>query len=191
YLTLAHFSSNAAATPSIGRGANESDGLTPFGRDLIITLEEYDITVDVAHVNTPGVLDACEAADQPVMCTHTGVRGGHDISRNLTDEELDAIAETDGVVGIIFAPIFLAGRLLAPSEIVADHVEYVADRIGIRHVAIGSDYDGWIPTIPSDQRDCRDVGQVYGELERRGWYEAEIEAVAGGNALEVLSGGRG
>lgn len=191
YLTLAHFSKNSACTPSVGRGANESQGLTPFGRDLVVELERHGLTVDVAHVNTPGVLDACRAAEAPVLCTHTGVRGVHDAARNITDEEVDAIAETDGVVGIIFAPVFLAGEFVEDSRIVVDHMEYVADRVGVEHVAVGSDYDGWIPTIPSDQRDCRDIDRVEAVLRDRGWPADDIEAVMGGNAMEVLSGARG
>lgn len=190
YLTLTHFSKNSAATPSMGRGANENDSLTPFGRDLVLTLEEYGITVDLAHVNTPGVLDACSVASDPVLCTHTGVKGVHDHPRNISDEEIDAIAETDGVIGIIFAPVFLTGHLVADSKAVCDHVEYVVDRVGIRHVAVGSDYDGWIPSIPSDQRDCRDIGKVFAELKRRGWYDSEIDAIRGRNALELLAGER-
>ncbi|MEM1034103.1 MAG: membrane dipeptidase, partial [Myxococcota bacterium] len=59
YMTLAHFSKNSAATPSLGRGANEVEGLTGFGRELVSELERHGIFVDVAHVNTPGVLDVC------------------------------------------------------------------------------------------------------------------------------------
>jgi membrane dipeptidase len=74
---------------------------------------------------------------------------------------------------------------------VVDHIEYVVDRAGIDHVSIGSDYDGWIPTIPSDQRDCRDIDRVEGALRERGWEDDEVEAVMGRNALEVLAGERG
>ena len=59
YLTLAHFSRNRAASPTLGLGANEVDPLTPFGRDLVAELERAGVLVDVAHVNMPGVLDAC------------------------------------------------------------------------------------------------------------------------------------
>jgi len=191
YLTLTHFSKNAAATPSMGRGANESDGLTDFGRDLVAALQEHDILVDLAHVNTPGVLDTCTVATRPILCTHTGVKGLHDSPRNITDDEIDAIAETGGLVGIIFAPIFLTGRLKADSRCVADHAAYVAERVGVDHVGIGSDYDGWIPSIPSDQRDCRDIDKVAEALEARGFDEAEVDQIMGGNALEMLSGERG
>ena len=190
YLTLTHFSRNAAATPSMGRGRNESDGLTAFGCDLVGALEEHGIVVDLAHVNTPGVLHACSIATRPVFCTHTGVKGVHDHARNVTDEEIDAIAATDGVIGIIFAPIFLAGKLRACSDVVVDHIEYVIDRVGVRHVGLGSDYDGWLPSIPSDQRDCRDIGIIATKLRERGHADEDVDAIVSGNALELLSSAR-
>lgn len=191
YMTLTHFSKNAAATPSMGRGHNETDGLTAFGRDVVQALEEHDVIVDLAHVNMPGVLGACEVATRPVFCTHTGAKGVHDVARNVSDEAIDAIAELDGVIGIIFAPNFLTGRLRADSNCVVDHIEYVIDRVGVRHVALGSDYDGWLPAIPSDMRDCRDIG-VIGDLMRgRGHDEETIERVYYRNAQELLSRHRG
>ncbi len=190
YLTLAHFSKNSAATPSMGRGANEQDGLSGFGRELIAALEEQGVVVDLAHVNTPGVLEACEVATRPVLCTHTGVKGVHEHARNISDDEIDAIAETDGVIGVIFAPVFLAGRLKADTSVVVDHLEYIIERVGIRHVALGSDYDGWIPSIPSDQRDCRDIHLVAKELFARGYPAEAVDRITGQNALELLSGQR-
>ena len=190
YLTLTHFSKNSAATPSMGRGANEVDGLTGFGRELIAALEDVGVTIDLAHVNTPGVLEACAVADRPVLCTHTGVKSVHEHARNITDEEIDAIAATGGVIGIMFAPVFLAGRLRADTSWVVDHIEYVIERVGVQHVAIGSDYDGWLPTIPSDHRDCRDIKRVSDELFLRGYPEDAVERVMHRNALEVLSGQR-
>lgn len=186
YLTLTHFSKNSAATPSMGRGANEVDGLTGFGRELISALDEHGVLVDLAHVNTPGVLEACAVASRPVMCTHTGVKGVHEHARNITDEEIDAIAETGGVIGVMFAPVFLAGNLRADTHCVVDHLEYLIDRVGVRHVAIGSDYDGWLPTIPSDHRDCRDMHRVSDELLRRGHKKEDVARIMAGNALEVL-----
>jgi membrane dipeptidase len=189
YLTLTHFSRNSACSPSMGRGANESEGLTAFGRDLVAALQEASVIVDLAHVNMPGVLDACAVASTPVFCTHTGVKGVHQHARNLSDEAVDAIAELDGVIGIMFAPPFLCGRLRATSEVIVDHIDYVVDRVGVRHVAIGSDYDGWIP-IPSDQRDCRDIARVEEVMRGRGYSDDEVERIFGLNALELLSGDR-
>jgi membrane dipeptidase len=190
YLTLTHFSKNKAATPSMGRGANERDGLSAFGRELVTALNEAEIVVDLAHVNMPGVLDACALSREPVFVTHTGAKACYDHARCLSDEAIDAVVETDGVIGIIFAPIFLTGRRKASTECVLDHLEYVIDRAGIRHVAIGSDYDGWLPAIPDDQRDCLDIALVPQGLSARGYSSDDIRRIMGTNALEVLDGTR-
>lgn len=190
YMTLTHFSKNAAATPSMGRGANEDDGLTAFGREVVAALEEHDVIIDLAHVNMPGVLGACAAATKPVFCTHTGVKGVHDVARNISDEAIDAIAELNGVIGIIFSPNFLTGGRNADSNAVVDHMEYVIDRVGIEHVALGSDYDGWLPAIPNDMRDCRDIGIIADIMRRRGHGEDAIDRVYHLNAQELLSRAR-
>lgn len=186
YLTLTHFSKNQAATPSMGRGANEVDGLTAFGRGLIGELNRYGIAVDVAHVNTPGVLDACEATRAPIFCTHTGVKARNDVSRNISDAEIDAIAATGGVIGIMYAPNFLASKLRVDTTVVLDHLDYVVQRVGVEHVALGSDYDGWLPSIPSDHRDCRDTVRVTEGLRRRGYSDEEIALVLRGNVTRVF-----
>ncbi len=186
YLTLAHFSANSAATPSVGRGANEEQGLTAFGRRLVEELNRYGIGVDLAHVNTPGVLDACEVSRAPLFCTHTGVKGVWDNPRNITDAEIDAIATTGGVMGIIFAPLYLAGKWRADTEVALDHLDYIVDRVGVEHVAIGSDYDGWLPTILSDHRDCRDMVRVVDGLRRRGYDHSDLDKIVSGNSLRVM-----
>lgn len=187
YLTLTHFSKNEAATPSMGLGANETDGLTTFGRELVQELERHDVLVDVAHVNTQGVLDTCAIATKPLMCTHTGVKGVHQHARNLSDEELDAVAETQGIVGIMYAPCYMSPDKNATSECVLDHIAYTVERIGIDHVALGSDYDGWLPSIPKDMRDCTDAHLIIDGLKRRGFSQSAIEKIRFANALRLLS----
>jgi membrane dipeptidase len=187
YLTLTHFSQNFAATPSMGRGKNETTKLSDGGRELVAALDEHDIVIDLAHTNTPCVLGACEVATRPVFCTHTGVKGVHDHARNISDEEIDAIAELDGVIGVMFAPGFLADSLGADSSVVAEHARYIADRVGVRHVAIGSDYDGWLPKICSDMRDCRDIDKMYRHLTERGFSDDDLDAIGWRNALEILA----
>lgn len=185
YLTLTHFSANRFATPSMGRGANERDGLGRAGRDLVRELNRVGIAVDCAHVNTPGVLDACRTSRAPVLVTHTGVKAVHPHRRNLADLAIDAVAATGGVIGIMASPVFLAGTRRATTEVVVRHIDHVVQRAGIAHAAIGSDYDGWIP-IPSDQRDCRDVVKVTDGLMRLGYGESELKMVLGDNFLRVL-----
>lgn len=187
YLTLAHFSRNSAATPSMGRGANEDDTLTPFGEDVVRTLNERGCVVDVSHLNQPCAIRAAELSAAPVFATHSGAQGVHRHPRLLSDDAIDRIAEKDGAIGIIFGPDFLAGDAKAGTEAVVDHIDYIAERVGIRHLAIGSDYDGWLPRILSDHRDCRDVVRIAAEMLRRGY---EVDAIAGvlsGNARRVVA----
>jgi membrane dipeptidase len=186
YLTLTHFSKNQAATPSMGRGADDESGLTAFGRELVRECEQHRIAIDLAHVNRPGVLDACRYADKPVLCTHTGVCGVTPHARNITDDEIDAIAATGGLIGIIVGPVFLAGHLRASSEIIVDHIEHVIDRVGIEHVAIGTDFDGWLPSIPNDMRDCRDIRKVGHTLRERGFNDQQLEAIGWRNTVRFF-----
>jgi membrane dipeptidase len=188
YLTLTHFSRNAAATPAMGRGENEVDGLTPFGLALVDELNRAGIVVDVAHVNHAGVMDACGRSKAPVLATHSGARSLHDHRRLLRDDAIEAVVATGGAVGVIFAPRFLSGVRTASSEIVVDHIEYIAERFGVQHVAIGTDYDGWLDAIPSDQRDCRDVVRVVDRLLARGWSDPDLHALLRGNVERVFRG---
>jgi membrane dipeptidase len=186
YLTLAHFVGNAAVSASMGFGANNTKGLTPWGRDLVAALNAHGVPIDVAHVNRPGVLDVCAVTRTPLLCTHSGAYTIHATPRNLRDEEIDAIAATDGTIGVIFGPHFLAGNVWCSTHTILDHIEYIADRVGVRHVSIGTDYDGWMPAIPYDQRDCRDTVKVSAGLLNRGWSERDVALVLHGNALRVL-----
>ena len=186
YLTLVHLRSNSAAFTGWGRGASQTAGLTRFGRDLVSALEAHDVLIDLAHLNTPGVLEACRLATKPLLCSHTGARALRDHPRLITDAEIDAIAATGGVMGVIFGPYFLTGGLWRSSQCVIDHVEYIAHRVGVGHVSLGTDLDGWMVSIPNDMRDCRDIDVIPKALAQRGFSPKEIDQVCFGNALRVL-----
>ena len=186
YLTLTHFSKNSAATPSLGRGANEEDTLTPFGHEVVDLLNARGVVVDVAHANQRCAIEAARRSTAPVMATHSGAQGVHAHPRLLSDEAIDAVADGGGVIGIIFSPGFLTGSKKASSSCVVDHIDYIANRVGIDHVAIGSDYDGWVPAIPCDHRDCRDAVRVAAEMLRRGYDDTAVAKVWQRNALRVF-----
>jgi len=191
YLTLTHFSKNAAATPGLGRGRDQRSGLTGFGRALVRRLNELGILVDVAHVNGPGVLEACEVSAAPVLATHTCVRALFDTPRGLNDDAIRSVAQTGGVMGVIFAPYFLSGRLWASVDILIDHIFYIAEVAGWEHVALGTDLDGWIATIPYEMRDCRDLVVLVERMLARGADELSIRGMLGENVLRVLRSVRG
>ena len=186
YLTLVHLAPNSAGTPGMGPGSNERDGLTPFGRDLVRALNDYGIAIDVSHLNQRGVLEVCALSRAPVFATHSGAQRINPHPRLLSEEALDAVRETGGVVGVIFAPNFLAGRIRKRSDVVVDHIEYLLDRLGEDHVAIGTDYDGWLPSIPTDMRDCRDAVVVTRQLLQRGHSAQVIRKVLRHNATAGL-----
>jgi membrane dipeptidase len=191
YLTLAHFSKNQVATPGMGRGKNQADGLTELGREVVARLNELKLVVDVAHVNWPGAIEACEVSTQPVVATHTCAVGLQMNNRGVTDDAIRAIAETGGVMGIIFCPSFLRGKLNASLDAVVDHTFYIADLVGPEHLAVGSDFDGWIPTIPNDIRDCRDLALLTQKLLDRGMSKDEVAGLLGLNFLRVFRTIRG
>lgn len=189
YMTLVHLGSNSAATTSWGLRADATSRLSDLGVALIEELERHGVLVDLAHVNHAGVMHACEVATRPLMCTHIGVNAVHAHPRNLRDEAIDAIAETGGVIGVIFCPAFLCGRLWCTSQEIVRHVLYLIERVGVEHVALGSDFDGWIATIPHDMRDCRDVFRIRDALGEAGLSSDEVEGVMWRNARRLLSPG--
>lgn len=186
YLTLAHFSRNDAATPALGLGCNSKSGLTEFGTTLVHEMNEVGILVDVAHVNTQGVLDACRASSKPVIVSHTGVKGIYRHPRNISDEALEAVAATGGVVGVMLATNFLSPDKVNPdSIIVAEHIDYIVRKVGEDHAAIGSDFDGWIPRIPADMDGAQDLPLIARRLRRFGYGDERIRKIMGLNFMRV------
>jgi len=179
---FAHFSANCACCPAIGIGRDGSRGLTRFGQRLLERCEQLGVIVDLAHINRRGFMDACAAAKKPVIVSHTGVSGAHRHPRNIDDGQLRAVADTGGVVGIIFAPVFLGGRGI---DAVVRHLHHAVNIAGEEHVALGSDFDGMIiPTV--GLKDVAMLPNLTDELLRQRWPLDRIGRVLRENALRVL-----
>lgn len=182
YLGLLHFSRNAIGRPAKGRGADPSEGLTAFGREVIRECERTGVIVDLAHINRRGFFDALALATLPVMVSHTGVAGVHEHWRNIDDEQLRAIADNGGCIGIIFARRYLGS---ASIDAVVDHLIHVVNVAGEDVAALGSDFDGFV-VPPDGLEDIAALPNLTVALARRGLSVRALEKMLGGNVVRVL-----
>jgi membrane dipeptidase len=170
------------STPDLG------PGLTDAGVALVKACAELGILVDLSHMNERGFWDIAKLALGPLVASHSGAHGVAEASRNLTDPQLDAIAETGGLVGIVYATAFIRPDFAddpdTPLSVIADHARYVADRIGVEHVALGSDFDG--ATIPAELGDAAGLPKLLDALRAVGFTDVELEAIAWHNWRRVL-----
>jgi len=192
YLTLTHNGHNALADSSnpradLGDGETLHGGLSELGKEAIGELNRLGMLVDISHVSQQGALQAAMLSKTPVLATHSCVRALCDVPRNVDDLMLDALRDCGGMVNITAVPSFLKQGAKADAVTVSDyvdHVDYVVRRVGLAHVGISSDFDGGGGF--SGWHDAADSPNLTAELVRRGYGEAEIAAMWGGNFLRLL-----
>jgi membrane dipeptidase len=193
-ITLVHLSSSRlGVTSSPAAGDRRGEGLSDFGKDYVRRLDEKRILVDLAHINREGFFDAVAAHDRslPLIVTHTGVTGVTPHWRNLDDEQLRAIAETGGTIGVMYQSSFLGdpywgGR----SESVVRHVEHIVNTVGEDHASLGSDWDGAI-CPPRDLLSPLHLPRLVEHMLRRRWKAERIQKVLATNYLRVVEALRG
>ncbi len=163
-------------------------GLTRAGRALVRRCGELGIVVDLSHMNEAGFWDVARSDTGPLVVSHAGVHAISPCSRNLTDAQIDAVAASGGLVGIVFACFFLrpdfANDPDTPLQQIVEHVRHVAARVGVAHVAFGSDFDG--ATIPAALGDVAGYPRLLAALADAGFSRAEIRAIAWENWRRVL-----
>ena len=168
--------------------ADAGPGLTRAGRALVDACGRLGIALDVSHLNTRGLRGVLRRARGPVVASHSNAHAVCPASRNLTDAELRAIAATGGVIGITFSVAMLRpdGGLdtRTPLADVVRHVDHVADKAGIDHVAVGSDFDG--AAIPDEIGDVTGLPRVLEALRAAGYGDDDLRKIAHGNWLRVL-----
>jgi membrane dipeptidase len=164
-------------------------GLTAAGRRLVRRCAQLGVAVDLSHLNEAGFWDVARLDDAPLIASHSGVHALCASTRNLTDPQLDAIGSSGGLVGIVFAVPFLradgADEPDTPLRRIVEHVRYAADRIGVEHVALGSDFDG--ATIPDELGDVAGLPRLVEALQADGFSEDEVRAIAWDNWRRVLA----
>ncbi|WP_430504512.1 dipeptidase [Haloparvum sp. PAK95] len=165
------------------------DGLTDAGHDLVRACDERGILVDCAHLNEAGFWDVVEASANPPVVSHTGAHAVCPATRNLTDEQLAAIGDENGLVGLTFGTGFLHPEGDSdddmPVEIMVDHIDHFVEQAGIDCVGLGSDFDG--AGIPEAIGDVRGLNVLLDALRDRGYSEEEIEAIAYRNWRRVFA----
>src|SRR3984885_244974 len=164
-------------------------GLTDLGKELIRACNRLGVLVDLSHLNERGFWDVASVSNAPLVATHSNAHALSPHSRNLTDNQLEAIRETRGMVGINFATSFLRrdGRHDAdtPMELVLDHVEYVLKRVGDDSVGFGSDFDG--AKIPASIRNASGLQGLVEVMRARGYGKLLIEKLCYKNWLRILA----
>jgi membrane dipeptidase len=192
-ITLVHLSSSTLGTTSSPHKLGEDDGLSERGREYVQQLDEKHIFVDLAHISRRGFWQAVAAHDRslPLIVTHTGVCGVHDHWRNLDDEQLRAIAESGGTVGIMYHWPFLGrGARTHGVEAILRHLEHIVNTVGEDHASLGSDWDGAILT-PRDMPTCLELPRLVQAMLDRSWKPERIRKILGQNFLRTLKHLRG
>jgi membrane dipeptidase len=163
-------------------------GLTDAGKDLVRECNRLGVLIDLSHLNENGFWDVAGLSDAPLVATHSNALSLCASTRNLTDRQLDAIKDSDGMVGVNFAVSFLRedGRndTDTPLSTIVRHVDYLVERVGIDRVGFGSDFDG--AKVPRDIGDVSGLTTLLSALEEHGYGEAELRKLAHENWLRVL-----
>lgn len=172
------------------RDPDTGPGLTVAGARLVRRCNALGVMIDLSHMNARGFWDVARVSDAPLVATHSNAHALCPSPRNLTDAQLDAVRDSGGVVGVNFHVGFLradgdgSGEPHTPLTEIVRHAHYIADRIGVEHVALGSDWDG--ATMPTDLGDVTGLPRLMEALADGGFGPSDLEAVAHGNWLRVL-----
>jgi membrane dipeptidase len=165
-------------------------GLTEAGKALVRACNRLGIMLDLSHLNEAGFWDVADRSEDPLVATHSGVHAITASSRNLTDKQLDAIRDSEGIVGVNFHVGFLhpegnSDAAATSLTAIVDHLEYMVSRMGIDHVALGSDFDG--AAMPHDLKDAAGLPKLAEELRRRGYDDDALRKIGYENWLRVFT----
>jgi membrane dipeptidase len=169
------------SSPDIG------PGLTEAGERLVRACNRLGILIDVSHLNEKGFWDVVRISEHPIVATHSNAHALCQVSRNLTDDQLRAIRESGGMVGVNFAVSFLRrdghNHADTPLATIVEHVDYLIEKLGEGGVGFGSDFDG--ATMPSELRDAAGLPRLIDALRAR-YDEATLRKLGTENWLRVL-----
>ena len=170
------------ADSDIGASASgESQrGLTPLGEQWVTEMARRNMIIDLAHASQQTIDDVLRLSQRPVIVSHTGVKGACNNNRNLSDEQIKRIAKNGGLIGIGFWSNATCGSDVAA---IVKAIRYAVKVAGIGHVALGSDWDGYVAT----PIDAAGMGAITAALEQAGFDETAIRSIMGENVVRFLS----
>jgi len=188
YVSLAHNGHNQFSDSNTGEfdGIYLHNGLSELGKEIVHLLNYYGIMIDISHPSKEAIRQMIELSKAPVIASHSSARALRDHPRNLDDEQLEWVKANGGVIQTTALGAFLTDRKDPPAnmEDFLDHIDYMVNKIGLDHVGISSDFDGgggidgW--------QDASETTNVTMGLRNRGYSDAEIAKLWGGNLLRVL-----
>lgn len=163
-------------------------GLSDLGRRLVSKCNQLGVLIDLSHLNEAGFWDVAKLSDAPLVATHSNVHALCPHTRNLTDRQLDAIADSDGMVGLNYATAMLRAdgqmRSDVPLSTMLEHLDHMINRMGEDRVGLGSDFDGAV--VPAPIGDVAGLPALVGAMRKHGYDDALIEKLCRGNWLRVL-----
>jgi membrane dipeptidase len=159
--------------------------LTALGRKVVREMNRLSMIVDLAHINEKGFYDTLKVSSKPVIVSHANARAICDHPRNLSDDQLRALRDASGVIGLSFCPDFV-DKKRATIERLLDHFVHVAEVAGVNHLGFGSDFDGIEAVIPGLE-DVTAMPTLVNGLAARGFSHCEIEKITSKNFLRIVN----
>ncbi|MBQ6894037.1 MAG: dipeptidase [Clostridia bacterium] len=167
-----------------GIGENKK-GLTPFGKNVVKEMNRLGMVVDVSHISEKGFWDVFDISEKPFIASHSNVKKLCNHPRNLSDEQIKAIIESGGVIGINFYPLFLDDSGKCTMEKILEHIEYILEMGGENNIGIGSDFDG-IEYLPEGMAGIEDIEKLISLMEKRNYGKEIINKLLFENFSRVL-----
>ena len=182
YITLCHNGDNDLCDSA--RGSSTHGGVSPFGADAIREMNRLGILVDLSHASEKSFYDALDISRVPIVCSHSSARALCDHPRNLTDDQMRALAAKGGVAQITIYNGFLRTDGAATIHDVLAHLDHAIQVMGIDHVGLGTDFDGdgGVPGLA----DSSELINFTRQLLARRYSAADIQKIWGGNFLRVM-----
>jgi membrane dipeptidase len=210
YMTLTWNNGTSWSGAAAGLNGTRSGGLTEHGREIVREMNRLGMLVDISHVSDSTFFDAVATSTKPVIASHSSARALNSHRRNMSDDQLRAVARNGGVVNVNFYSAFIDQAFLNKADsiekhvpaaarpaalqalprprlsVLLDHFDHIAKVAGVDHVGIGSDFDGVSGFLPEGMDDVTRLPLIAQGLLDRGYSASDVKKMLGGNMLRVM-----